>query len=158
MITKIWQALQEVKDPEIPVISVVEMGMVREVEVAEDGAVRVTITPTFAGCPALEVIQKSIREAVLAIDYNDVTVETTFTPAWSSDWITDAGRAKLKQFGLAPPPIHQGAIELVLAQPMACPRCDATETEVSSNFGTTLCRSIHTCHACHDSFEGFKPL
>ncbi len=155
----IWQALQNVKDPEIPVVSVVEMGIVRAVSVSDEGVVVIKMTPTFSGCPALHVIQREIEAQVKALGVNLVTVETTFNPPWTSDWITDEAREKLRQFGLAPPPKHGGNLISVAALDVAaCPRCNSTNTILKNGFGPTLCRMIWYCHDCQDAFEQFKPL
>lgn len=153
----IWQALQGVKDPEIPVISLVEMGIVRGVLV-DGAAVTVTITPTFSGCPALNVMAKDAENAVLALGAQSVTVETILAPPWTSDWITDEGRAKLKAYGLAPPQKHGGNVTMTFFDPVVCPRCDSAETTLKNSFGTTLCRAIWTCNSCQETFEQFKAL
>lgn len=154
----LWQALEDVKDPEIPVVSVVEMGIVREI-VAEGVGVVVTMTPTFAGCPALLVMQELIEEKLLEVGVGSVVVETTFNPPWTSDWITDEGRRKLKAFGLAPPRRHGGRLNVMtFFDEIACPRCDSLNTKVTSSFGTTLCRTMVVCQSCLEPFEQFKPL
>ncbi|MEZ4591672.1 MAG: 1,2-phenylacetyl-CoA epoxidase subunit PaaD [Chloroflexota bacterium] len=155
---KIWQALEQVKDPEIPVVSVVEMGIVREVIVEDDG-VRVTMTPTFSGCPALDVMKREIETAVRQLGIENVTVETVLHPPWSTDWITDDAREKLRQFGLAPPQKHGGDLISVAFLGVAeCPRCGSKNTTIKNSFGPTLCRMIYYCHDCQDAFEQFKPL
>jgi ring-1,2-phenylacetyl-CoA epoxidase subunit PaaD len=136
---------------------VVELGVVRAVEVSGE-RVTVRMTPTFSGCPALHVMAEEIGRAISALGVADVVVETVLYPPWSSDWITAAGRAKLKQFGLAPPPRHGGRIELALFDAAACPYCDSTNPTVKNTFGSTLCRAIHFCNDCRQPFEQFKPL
>ncbi len=156
--TQIWQALEQVKDPEIPVVSVVEMGIVREVTVDGD-AVRVTMTPTFSGCPALDVMRRDIETAVRQLGIQNVTVETILYPPWSTDWITDDAREKLRQFGLAPPQKHSGnLISVAFLDVAECPRCGSKNTTIKNSFGPTLCRMIYYCHDCQDAFEQFKPL
>ncbi len=158
-IAAIWRALDEVKDPEIPVVSLVEMGIIREVSVAEDGCVTVKMTPTFSGCPALEVMRQEITAAVKALGAAAVTIETVLNPPWSTDWITEEARAKLKAFGLAPPPRHGGNVQAILFfDAAACPRCGSTQTTLQNSFGPTLCRAIYTCNSCQEPFEQFKPL
>lgn len=158
----IWRALQEVKDPEIPVISVVEMGIIRDITVAADAAsgprVRIMITPTFAGCPALHVMRTQIAERVRALGVASVSVETVLHPPWSSDWITEAGRRKLKAFGLAPPPRHGGNLPVTFYEPVTCPYCDSSNTTIKNTFGPTLCRAIYYCNDCQQPFEQFKAL
>ena len=154
----ILQALQEVKDPEIPVVSVVEMGIVRDVLVTEKG-VTVKMTPTFSGCPALEVMRRDIEARVKQMGIEDVTVETVLYPPWTSDWITGEAREKLRQFGLAPPPHHGGNLIAVASLDVAqCPRCGSKNTVIKNSFGPTLCRMIWYCNDCQDPFEQFKPL
>ncbi len=153
----IWNALDEVKDPEIPVVSLIEMGIVRDVEIEGDNVV-VTMTPTFSGCPALVEMQTLIRDKLLAIGAPSAEVKTVLKPAWSSDWITAEGRRKLKEFGLAPPPIHGGDINVTFFDIVECPRCGSKNTTVKNTFGSTLCRAIYYCNACQEPFEQFKPL
>jgi len=154
----IWQALQEVTDPEIPVISIVEMGIVRDVILSKEGAT-VKMTPTFAGCPALHVIQRDISTKLQQMGLEAVSVELVLSPPWSSDWISDGGREKLRQFGLAPPPKHGGdLISVAFLDVAKCPRCDSTNTVIKNAFGPTLCRMIWYCNDCLDAFEQFKPL
>jgi len=154
---RIWQALQNVKDPEIPVVSVVELGIVRRVEVAAD-AVHVTITPTFSGCPALHVMRAEIEEQIRALGARDVTVHTTLHPPWSSDWITESAREKLKDFGLAPPHRHGGNVPITFHEPVSCPYCDSQNTTIKNTFGPTLCRAIYYCENCRQPFEQFKAV
>jgi ring-1,2-phenylacetyl-CoA epoxidase subunit PaaD len=156
-IQDIWQALEEVRDPEIPVVSVVEMGMVRRVELS-DKRVIVTLTPTFSGCPALHAIKADIQAKLLRRGVEAVEVRETLSPAWSSDWITDAAREKLKAFGLAPPPKHGGDLKVALSDAVACPYCGAEDTLVKNTFGPTLCRAIYFCKNCQQPFEQFKPI
>ena len=155
---QIWQALDEIADPEIPVVSLVELGIVREVEIV-DNRVVVTITPTFAGCPALHVMQAEIKARLLQLGVGLVEVKITLTPAWSTDWITAEARHKLKDFGLAPPPRHGGNLEILLYEPVsACPYCDSQNTTIKNTFGSTPCRAIYYCNNCRQPFEQFKPL
>jgi ring-1,2-phenylacetyl-CoA epoxidase subunit PaaD len=133
------------------------MGIVRDVAI--DGShVTVTITPTFSGCPALDVMQDDIRKALRRAGVASVSVDTVLSPPWTSDWITDAGRAKLKAFGLAPPARHGGSLTLTFFDVVTCPRCDSADTTIKNSFGSTLCRSIWVCNTCQEPFEQFKPL
>jgi len=165
---RVWQALRTVRDPEIPVLDVVEMGIVRGV-VAGTGAapatLTVTITPTFSACPALHEIRRCVREAATsAIEAAghgagyDVDVVTTLYPPWSSDDMTPTARDKLERFGIAPAQPHGGLLELALEAPVRCPRCGHPDTRVRNTFGSTLCREIRSCRACDETFERFKPL
>lgn len=156
----VWAALQEVKDPEIPAVSVLEMGMIEHVEVDGDAA-RVVVLPTFTGCPAIDVIKSDVRTGVLTVDGIDsVTVETTFSPPWTSERITQEGRAKLKEFGLAPPtgtgPVLIDAIGLPAFA--VCPFCGSKNTVNENPFGPTPCRALYHCKDCRNPFEQFKPI
>lgn len=152
----IWFALHEVKDPEIPIVSLVEMGIVREVKIENDKAI-ITITPTFAGCPAMHVMKRDVEERVGAMGV-EVEVRTSLTPPWTSDWISDEAREKLKSFGLAPPPRHHGDINVILLEESSCPRCGSKNTTIKNTFGPTLCRAIYYCNDCQEAFEQFKAL
>ncbi|MBI4675913.1 MAG: phenylacetate-CoA oxygenase subunit PaaJ [Chloroflexi bacterium] len=153
----IWRALDEIADPEIPVVSLVEMGIVRDVQIQND-AVIVSMTPTFAGCPAFEQMRAAIVEKLRALGVERVEVKIVLTPPWSSDWIAESARAKLKSFGLAPPPQHGGNVQLFFPDAVACPYCNSTNTRVTNHFGPTLCRAIYFCRNCQQPFEQFKPL
>lgn len=154
---QVWDALEHVKDPEIPVVSVVELGLIRQVGY-DKGHLVVSMTPSFVGCPALDVMAEDIEARLTELGIESVRVKTTYRPPWTSDWITSSGRKKLRKFGLAPPPIHAGEIERVIAEAAHCPYCESTETELKNSFGSTLCRSIYVCHSCRQPFEQFKPL
>ena len=156
----IWNALRGVADPEIPAVSVVDMGMIAKVEV-EDTTATVTVLPTFTGCPAIDVITSDVRVAVEAVEGVDsATVETTFSPPWTSERITEEGRAKLKEFGLAPPtgegPVLLGSIGLPTFA--VCPFCSSKNTVNENPFGPTPCRALYHCNNCQNPFEQFKPI
>ena len=154
---QIWEALAGVPDPEMPVVNLVELGIVREIGWVED-ALRVTITPTFAACPAYEVMGADIAARLRRLGIERIEVQVRQAPAWTSEWITEEARLKLKAAGLAPPPHHQGELIQVLLAPVACPRCSSTKTSLRNSFGTTPCRMIYTCDDCREPFEQFKPL
>ena len=154
---QLWQALDEVPDPELPVVSLVELGIVRQVEIHESTVV-VTMTPTFSGCPAYEVMASQIEERVKQMGIDHAEVKVSHDPPWTSEWITEPARQKLKEVGLVPPPRHSGDFIQVLLDPVACPRCDSENTTLQNNFGTTPCRMIYTCKNCLEPFELFKPL
>lgn len=157
-VTHIRRALETVNDPEIPVINVVDMGMIADVRCDGDVAV-VDMTPTFAGCPALDVIREDIRQAVTKAGEAKVTVNVVFEPPWTTERISEAGKAKLKAFGLAPPvKACGGATSAPSLEQIPCPRCSSTNTQLESIFGPTLCRSIHYCDDCRESFEHFKAV
>lgn len=153
----IWKALESVADPEIPVLSVIELGMIAAVTF-EDHAVVVDLTPTFVGCPAIDVIRGDIVRALTGAGERQVAVNIVYDPPWTSSRISPEGRRKLKEFGLAPPgPKCSGGImpDLRGAQ---CPFCQSTDTKLESIFGPTLCRAIHYCSKCLQSFEEFKTI
>ncbi|MEN9631054.1 MAG: hypothetical protein RJA10_4282 [Pseudomonadota bacterium] len=157
-----WAVLQQVPDPEVPAISVCELGIVREV-VAQGGGVSVVLTPTYSGCPATEVIEQSVRGALRAAGFEPVTLSTRRAPAWTTDWITDEGRRKLREYGIAPPTgqaaVHDGPRPIrVMARHVDCPRCGSTQTEKLSAFGSTACKALYRCIACREPFEHFKPI
>lgn len=155
--SNIWQALAEVPDPEIPVVSITDMGMVRGVELQGQRVV-VTFTPTFSGCPALQVIRESIEQAVRQLGFAEVEVKSTLTPPWSTDWINDVARQRLQDYGIAPPaPAGDGLIQLEPA-PTACPRCGSYNVRMTASFGSTLCKRMYVCDNCHEPFEGFKSV
>lgn len=154
---QIWEALEEVKDPEIPVLSVVDLGIITKVQV-HNQSVDVVLTPTFSGCPALKLMEKQVADAVKALGFLTVNVSTNFDVAWSTNRISEKGRAIIKNFGLAPPPKHDGNPNPEMIKLAACPHCNSTNTSMNSFFGPTLCRSIHYCFDCLQSFEQFKPV
>lgn len=156
-IDEVWKILEEVKDPEIPVVSVVEMGLIRAVGV-DDQHVIVTMTPTFSGCPALKVMEKGVERKLLEAGAQSASVKWVYSPPWNSDWILPEGRKKLSGFGLSPPPRHGGDIEFALLAPVVCPYCGSEDTTLKNSFGSTLCRAIFVCNQCGQPFEQFKPL
>lgn len=155
--TAVWQALESVKDPEIPVVSVVEMGIVRDVTVDGDRVI-VKMTPTFSGCPALDVMRQQIAACVRELGATEVTVETVLSPPWTTDWLSDETRARLKAFGLSPPARHGGNVAITFYEPAPCPYCNSENTVLKNSFGPTLCRAIYYCQACQQPFEQFKAL
>jgi ring-1,2-phenylacetyl-CoA epoxidase subunit PaaD len=144
-------------DPEIPVVSLVEMGIVREVDV-DDAGVTVTITPTFSGCPALEVMQRDIVKALEAAGEPKARVEVSLSSPWTTDWISPEGRRKLADFGIRPAARHGGNIALVLLDAVACTNCGSENTSLRNSFGPTPCRMIYVCNDCREPFERMKPL
>ena len=156
-----WEVLRRVLDPEIPVISVTDLGIVREV-VAEDNRVVVVVTPTYAGCPATEVIRASIEEALRAAGATSVQISTRLDPPWTTDWIAPAARKRLREYGIAPPhalPLDEQPILFAQRRlPVECPRCRSDDTERLSQFGATACKALYRCHTCREPFEYFKPL
>lgn len=157
ILPEVWQLLQEVKDPEMPVVSITELGIVRAVNIHE-GRVTVTLTPTFTSCPAYQFMASAVEQRLRKAGVEDVQVQTVLDPPWSTDWISDEGRAKLKEFGIAIGPPHGGNLSAAMNGPVGCPYCGSTRTEVKNPFGTTRCRSICFCHGCTQPFEWIKPL
>jgi ring-1,2-phenylacetyl-CoA epoxidase subunit PaaD len=156
-VTSAWAAAASVVDPEIRVITIEELGILREVvRDPETGRVTVTITPTYTGCPAMDVIRADIRRALSAAGHPDVEIRTVVTPAWSTDWISEAGRAKLAAAGIAPPLPATGPVRLTLT--VRCPRCGDPDTEEISRFGSTACKSLRRCRACREPFDHVKAL
>ena len=154
---KIYEWLDEVKDPEIPVLSLVDLGVITSLQV-DNRNVTVELTPTFVGCPALDIMKKDITDVLLKNGAEKVVVEVSYKEPWSSDRISERGRLALKEFGLAPPPEGNLFTDLEILEHATCPNCDGRDTELRNTFGPTLCRSIHYCHSCHEAFEQFKPL
>ena len=156
-----WAVLEQVLDPEVPVLSVVELGIVRDVAI-EGAVVTVTVTPTYSGCPATEMIRDSIVAALQAAGAEQVTVRMQLAPAWTTDWIAPPAAEKLRRYGIAPP--HLAGAPLG-AQPLRfhprnlhCPRCDSTHTEQLSAFGSTACKALYRCLDCREPFDYFKPI
>lgn len=159
VITKddIYTWLEDVKDPEIPVLSLIDLGVITGIETG-DNSVKIEMTPTFVGCPALDMMKSEIVEVLTKHGVENITIDVTFRTPWTSDLITEKGRLALKKFGLAPPPSREVFADLEILDHAVCPRCDGTDTELKNPFGATLCRSIHYCNACREAFEQFKPL
>ncbi|MBZ0288317.1 MAG: phenylacetate-CoA oxygenase subunit PaaJ [Anaerolineae bacterium] len=157
-IEAIWRLLDDVKDPEIPVVSLVEMGVVRAVKLWGENAVTVSITPTFSACPALQVMKAEIVQRLQAAGIADVEVNVVYSPPWTTDWIDDEAKEKMRAFGLAPAPRHGGSFEVTLLDEMTCPYCGSLNTSLRNSFGSTPCRMIYYCNACQQPFEQMKPL
>jgi ring-1,2-phenylacetyl-CoA epoxidase subunit PaaD len=145
-----WGALALVEDPEIPALSIVDLGIIRFVKTLADGTLEIGLSPTYTGCPATEVIRGSVEHALAAAAVGRFVVRSVLSPAWTSDWITVEGRRKLAAYGIAPP--------VCADRPIACPRCQSTETDCISEFGSTPCKALHRCRACLEPFEYFKCL
>lgn len=151
-----WTALHSVMDPEIPVISVVDLGIVREV-LHCDGAIEVVITPTYSGCPAGQQIEQDIRTALDDAGLAHAQLKVSLSPPWTTDWMTDAGRQNLRQFGIAPPPMKASKRALFEeAGEVACPNCGASDTEQVAEFGSTACKALWRCLSCREPFDHFK--
>ncbi len=154
---EIYKLLEEVKDPEIPVLSVVELGIIREIITNPDGTVCVTITPTYSGCPAMDTIESDIREILKEAGIKS-SVETKISPAWTTDWITEKGRENLERYGIAPPAESTGDKSFLTGKgkKVRCPQCKSYHTEVISQFGSTACKALYKCNDCLETFDYFK--
>ena len=152
----IYQILEEVTDPEIPVLTIEDLGIIRLVEIVE-GQVRITITPTYSGCPAMDMIQVNIRSALEDRGITNVDIITEINPPWTTDWISEKGKQKLKEYGIAPPVGSVNKKNLMLDEVVvACPLCESEDTEMISQFGSTPCKSLYRCKSCLEPFDYFK--
>jgi len=149
--------LEDVKDPEIPVLSLVDLGVIRQIEI-HDNDVSISLTPTFVGCPALDMMKDDIVSNLKEHGVNEVKISVSFREPWTSDMISEKGKVALKKFGLAPPPSAELITDLDVLEHASCPRCGGNNTELKNTFGPTLCRSIHYCMDCREAFEQFKPI
>ncbi len=155
---KIWKLLQEVCDPEVPVLSILDLGIVRDIKIRGD-EVEVVITPTYSGCPAMDAISFDIRLKLIEHGYKNVKITSVLSPAWTTDWMSEAGKAKLKAYGIAPPHSTQIVCDTKLfAEPEAiqCPLCNSYHTKLISRFGSTACKALYQCQACKEPFDYFK--
>ena len=154
----IQQLLDTVCDPEIPVLTISDLGIVRDVRIHPDGEVEVVITPTYSGCPAMQTIEVNIRAALQAGGHDRVRVSTVLRPAWTTDWLSASGREKLRQFGIAPPAeaSHDKAALMGEKRMLRCPQCGSEHTEMISQFGSTACKALFRCLDCLEPFDYFK--
>ncbi len=165
--TYAWEVLHTVLDPEVPVVSICDLGIVRSVELSGEHGVNVVLTPTYSGCPATELIATETTNALAKAGFDPVNLSTVHAPAWTSDWISAEGRDKLRRYGIAPPGPVQNGQDIVLrympqgrqaAPTLDCPRCGSANTERLSAFGSTACKALYRCLACKEPFEHFKPF
>ena len=156
-VNEIYAWLEEVKDPEIPVLSLVDLGVITDIVVDKEKVI-VEMTPTFVGCPAMEYMKSEVESELRKRGVQNVEVNISFKKPWSSDLISEKGKESLKQFGLAPPPSSKIFTDLEILETAICPRCNGTDTELKNTFGPTLCRAIYYCNACKEAFEQFKPV
>jgi ring-1,2-phenylacetyl-CoA epoxidase subunit PaaD len=152
-----WETAASVLDPEVPVLTIEDLGILRGVEETDAGVV-VTITPTYSGCPAMDAIRDDIVSAFAAEGRDDVRVDFTLSPAWTTDWMSDAGKHKLEEFGIAPPQATRGAGPVALSLSLRCPQCGSPDTRELSRFGSTACKSLWVCNACREPFDHFKSI
>ena len=155
---QIYEWLADVKDPEVPALSILDLGIVRNVAVTDGGSsVNVTITPTYSGCPAMDVISIGIRMALAGHGIKQITIDQQLSPAWTTDWMTEDGKRKLKDYGIAPPNRKAfSSLGLFEEEEIQCPRCDSTHTEMVSRYGPTSCKALYKCLDCKEPFEHFK--
>ncbi|WP_192892548.1 1,2-phenylacetyl-CoA epoxidase subunit PaaD [Nesterenkonia natronophila] len=155
----VWDAAAQVADPEIPVLSIADLGILRAAAATESGGV-VVITPTYSGCPAMETITTDVAAAVRAAGYENVRVDTVLTPSWTTDWMSEEGKRKLREYGITPPsgnaPVRGGPVSVGLS--VKCPRCDSLQTKELARFGSTACKALYQCRSCLEPFDYFKVL
>jgi ring-1,2-phenylacetyl-CoA epoxidase subunit PaaD len=153
-----WTYLDEVADPEVPVLSIIDLGIVRDVFVdSAIGSVRVVITPTYSGCPAMDVIAMQIRMCLLSKGAKQVLVENQISPSWTTDWMTEKGKEKLEAYGIAPPKRKStNPLSLFEEDTVTCPKCKSDDTILTSQFGATSCKALYKCNHCKEPFEHFK--
>ena len=151
-----WEVAASVLDPEVPVLTIEDLGVLRSVDVAGDGAVLVRITPTYSGCPAMDTIRADVERALAEAGFARVRVELVLAPAWTTNWMSEAGKRKLAAYGIAPPQTrdHSGVVSLSLS--LRCPQCGSPDTRELSRFGSTACKSLWVCNACREPFDHFK--
>lgn len=154
----LYKILESVTDPEVPVLSILDLGIVRHAGFTESGMIKIIITPTYSGCPAMDVIQFEINAALERAGHHNVTIETVLSPAWTTDWITEEGKEKLKNYGIAPPAEKTSDPSFLTGtgKVIACPRCGSNHTEMISLFGSTACKSLYKCIDCKEPFDYFK--
>lgn len=157
-VESITALLQQVKDPEIPTISLIDLGVITDIIINTEQGVHIKMTPTFSGCPAMDYMKNNVEEVLAENGIANFKVEMNYDTQWTSNNITEAGLKALKIHGLAPPPQHNLIIDIDLLEKAKCPFCDSSDTSLKSPFGPTLCRSLHYCNSCSQAFEQFKPL
>ncbi|MFI5155116.1 MAG: 1,2-phenylacetyl-CoA epoxidase subunit PaaD [Chitinophagales bacterium] len=159
---QVWKILEGIHDPEVPVLSILDLGIVRKLEWKNEnahGELHVFITPTYSGCPAMDMIRMQIRWALLEAGFKNLSIETVLSPAWTTDWMTEQGKQKLKSFGIAPPNPRQLVCDTRLfheEEAIQCPRCNSYHTQLISQFGSTACKAMYGCLDCQEPFDYFK--
>ncbi|MFC7048839.1 1,2-phenylacetyl-CoA epoxidase subunit PaaD [Emcibacter nanhaiensis] len=155
---KVWALLEDVKDPEIPVLSIVDLGIAREVNFEDDGSLEVVITPTYSGCPAMNMLEEDIKAALDSNGYTNFRVKTSLHPVWTTDWMTESGREKLRAYGIAPPEKSTTNKKVLFGgqKEVPCPHCGSHNTTQVSEFGSTACKALYRCQDCQEPFDYFK--
>jgi ring-1,2-phenylacetyl-CoA epoxidase subunit PaaD len=151
-----WDIAATVCDPEIPVLTIEDLGILRDAHVAETGQVLVTITPTYSGCPAMDAIRDDVTAALTGAGYDDVAVRLVLSPAWTTDWMSDDGKAKLVDYGIAPPTGKAAAGPVRIGLSVKCPQCSSLNTREMTRFGSTSCKALYVCNDCREPFDYFK--
>lgn len=154
---KILSILESVKDPEVPVLSVIDLGIIRDIKINE--SIEVVITPTYSGCPAMDTISMDIRMVLLQHGYNKIKITTVLSPAWTTDWMSEQGKEKLRAYGIAPPTVNQQVCHTELfhdGEAIQCPLCNSYHTRLVSQFGSTACKALYQCLECQEPFDYFK--
>lgn len=152
----IWRFLEEVPDPEVPVLTILDLGIVRDVILRND-EVEVIVTPTYSGCPATSMINMSIRLKLIEKGFKNIKITNRLSPAWTTEWMTDEAKAKLKAYGIAPPVYSKSSNDLFAeSDPVECPQCGSKHTHLVSQFGSTACKALYQCDNCHEPFDYFK--
>jgi ring-1,2-phenylacetyl-CoA epoxidase subunit PaaD len=154
-LAEIREIVADVPDPEVPVLSIDDLGILRDVTVDESGRIAVTITPTYSGCPAMDAITADVREALASQGFDQVDVRLVLSPAWTTDWMSDQGKQKLLAYGIVPPE-RRGSGPVTVTLSLRCPQCGSPDTRELSRFGSTACKSLWACNACKEPFDHFK--
>jgi len=152
----VWDVAATVCDPEIPVLTIEDLGILRDAHISETGQVLVTITPTYSGCPAMDAIRDDVTSALTSAGYDDVAVRLVLSPAWTTDWMSDDGKAKLAEYGIAPPTGKAAAGPVRLGLSVKCPQCSSLDTREMTRFGSTSCKALYVCNDCREPFDYFK--
>jgi ring-1,2-phenylacetyl-CoA epoxidase subunit PaaD len=152
---KIWQLLETVCDPEVPVLSVIDLGIIRNVIINEQG-IEIIITPTYSGCPAMDAISMDIRLKMIEHGYKNVKITSILSPAWTTDWMSQEGKRKLLEYGIAPPQYQLSAAGTKEEKDIECPQCHSRQTTLLSQFGSTACKALYQCNDCKEPFDYFK--
>ncbi len=151
LIKQVWTLLEQVSDPEVPVLSILDLGIVRDVKITGD-EVEITITPTYSGCPAMDAISMDIKLKLIENEYKNIKITSVLTPVWTTDWMTEAGKKKLEEYGIAPPKRSFNDED----EMPSCPQCKSTNTKLLSQFGSTACKALYQCNDCKEPFDYFK--
>ena len=152
---RIWDILYSVNDPEIPVLSILDLGIVRDIKI-KDEAIEVIITPTYSGCPAMDFIGMDIRKTLSKNGFEKIKITHQLSPAWTTDWMTETGKEKLRSYGIAPPTSKTFDKDYLKNLPVECPRCNSKNTKLVSQFGSTACKALYQCNDCREPFDYFK--